>query len=228
MLQLDEVSAWYGQARALDAVTLTVETGQTHALVGANGAGKSTLLRLLCGLVPVYTGTITLNGKPYDPRKASADGVALVPEGRLLFDSLTVEENVILGARDRAGPWSLTALYALFPILSEKRHARPSDLSGGQQQMVAIARALATNPAVLLCDEIALGLAPAVVGDVYVALARVRAQGMTVLLVDQDIARACRVSTHVTCLLKGRVSHQAPAAGVTAQSLRAAYFGVAG
>jgi branched-chain amino acid transport system ATP-binding protein len=228
MLQLDEVSAWYGQARALDAVTLTVETGQTHALVGANGAGKSTLLRLLCGLVPVYSGTITLDGRPYDPRKASADGVALVPEGRLLFDSLTVEENVILGARDRAGPWSLTALYALFPILREKRHARPSDLSGGQQQMVAIARALATNPAVLLCDEIALGLAPAVVDDVYVALAQVRAQGMAVLLVDQDIARACRVATQVTCLLKGRVSHQAPAEGVTAQSLRAAYFGMAG
>lgn len=228
MLQLEDVSAWYGQARALDAVSLRVSDAETHALVGANGAGKSTLLRLLCGLVPGFSGRITLNGAAYDPRNAAAAGVALVPEGRLLFDSLTVEENIILGARERPGPWSLTALFALFPILKDKRRARPSDLSGGQQQMVAIARALATNPAVLLCDEIALGLAPSVVDDVYAALARVRAQGVAVLLVDQDIARACRVSAQVTCLLKGRVSYQAAAEGVTAQSLRAAYFGVAG
>ena len=227
MLRLEGISASYGQARALDGVSLTVESGQVHALVGANGAGKSTLLRLLCGLVPDWRGSLMLDGRPYDPRQAAARGVALVPEGRLLFDSLTVEENILIGQRGRPGPWTLAALSDLFPILHEKRRARPSDLSGGQQQMVAIARALATNPAVLLCDEIALGLAPKVVDEVYGALARVQAQGLAVLLVDQDIARACRAAGQVSCLLKGRISHQGPAAGVTAASLRAAYFGVA-
>jgi branched-chain amino acid transport system ATP-binding protein len=227
MLRLEGVSAFYGQARALDGVSLSVQAGQVHALVGANGAGKSTLLRLLSGLVPDWRGTITLDARPYDPRHAAARGVALVPEGRLLFDSLTVEENILIGQRGRPGPWTLEALFDLFPILREKRRARPSDLSGGQQQMVAIARALATNPAVLLCDEIALGLAPKVVDEVYTALAHVRAQGLAVLLVDQDIARACKDAAQVTCLLKGRISHQGPAAGVTAHSLRAAYFGVA-
>jgi branched-chain amino acid transport system ATP-binding protein len=227
MLRFEGVSAFHGQARALTEVSLGVEAGQVHALVGANGAGKSTLLRLLCGLVPDWRGTLTLDGRAYDPREAAARGVALVPEGRLLFDSLTVEENILIGQRGRPGPWSLAALHRLFPILKDKRHARPSDLSGGQQQMVAIARALATNPAVLLCDEIALGLAPKVVDEVYAALAQVRAQGLAVLLVDQDIARACKDAAGVTCLLKGRVSHQGPAAGVTANSLRAAYFGVA-
>ncbi len=227
MLRLEGVAAFYGQARALDSVSLTVEAGQNHALVGANGAGKSTLLRLLCGLVPDWRGRLTLDGRPYDPRHAAARGVALVPEGRLLFDSLSVEENILIGQRGRPGPWTLAALFDLFPILSEKRRSRPGDLSGGQQQMVAIARALATNPAVLLCDEIALGLAPKVVGEVYAALAQVRAMGLAVLLVDQDIARACKDAAQVTCLLKGRISHQGPAQGVTAQSLRAAYFGVA-
>lgn len=227
MLRLEGISASYGQARALDGVSLTVESGQVHALVGANGAGKSTLLRLLCGLVPDWRGSLTLDGRPYDPRQAAARGVALVPEGRLLFDSLTVEENILIGQRGRPGPWTLAALSDLFPILQEKRRARPGDLSGGQQQMVAIARALATNPAVLLCDEIALGLAPKVVDEVYGALARVQAQGLAVLLVDQDIARACRAAAQVSCLLKGRISHQGPAQGVTAASLRAAYFGVA-
>ncbi len=227
MLRLEGIGAFYGQARALDGVSLAVEAGQSHALVGANGAGKSTLLRLLSGLMPDWRGAIVLDGRPYDPRHAAARGVALVPEGRLLFDSLSVEENILIGQRGRPGPWSLQALFALFPILSEKRRARPADLSGGQQQMVAIARALATNPAVLLCDEIALGLAPKVVDEVYAALAQVRAQGLAVLLVDQDIARACKESVQVTCLLKGRISHQGPAHGVTAHSLRAAYFGVA-
>lgn len=227
MLRLEAVGAFYGQARALDGVSLTVESGQSHALVGANGAGKSTLLRLLCGLVPGWSGALTLDGRPYDPRHAAAHGVALVPEGRLLFDSLSVEENILIGQRGRPGPWSLQALFTLFPILRDKRRARPGDLSGGQQQMVAIARALATNPEVLLCDEIALGLAPKVVDEVYAALAQVRAQGVALLLVDQDIARACKDAAMVTCLLKGRISYQGPAGGITAQSLRAAYFGVA-
>lgn len=228
-LTVEGVSAWYGQARALDNVSLTLPAGTTDALVGANGAGKSTLLRLLCGLVPEWQGLIELDGKALkgaDPRAASRAGLALVPEGRLLFPSLTVEENLQIGQRGRKGPWSLEALYALFPILREKRRQSPSELSGGQQQMVAIARALASNPSVLLCDEISLGLAPKVVDEVYAALARVRDEGVTILLVDQDIARACAAARQVTCLLKGRVSHQGPARGTGAHMLRAAYFGV--
>lgn len=228
-LKIEGVSAWYGEFRALSDVSLAVEPGQTHALIGANGAGKSTLMKLLCGLIPRWTGRIELDGKPLppgNPEAAAGLGLALVPEGRLLFDSLTIEENLLIGQSARPGPWNMTTLLALFPILREKRRQYPAQLSGGQQQMVAIARALASNPAILLCDEISLGLAPAVVREVYAALDRVRAEGVTVVLVDQDIERACRDAAAVTCLMKGRVTHRGPAAGVTPTTLREAYFGV--
>lgn len=228
-LIVDGVSAWYGEFRALSDVSLAVQAGTAHALIGANGAGKSTLLRLLCGLVPRWTGRVEIGGRPLppgNPEAASALGLALVPEGRLLFDSLTVEENLLIGQTGRPGPWTLAALHDLFPILRDKRRNYPAQLSGGQQQMVAIARALASNPAILLCDEISLGLAPAVVREVYAALDRVRAEGVTVVLVDQDIERACRDAAAVTCLMKGRVTHAGPARGVTPATLREAYFGV--
>jgi branched-chain amino acid transport system ATP-binding protein len=154
-------------------------------------------------------------------------GLALVPEGRLLFDSLSVEENLMIGRSGRAGPWSLERIYALFPILAEKRRQRPATLSGGQQQMVAIGRALASNPAILLCDEISLGLSPRVTAEVYAALDRVRTEGISLVVVDQDVARVCEHANEVVCLFKGRISHHGPAEGVTAQNIKHAYFGVA-
>jgi branched-chain amino acid transport system ATP-binding protein len=229
-LEITDLTAAYGEFRALSGLSLTVEAGEALALVGANGAGKSTLMRVLTGLMGGWQGAVTVGAKALpagNPLAATAMGVALVPEGRLLFDSLTVEENLMIGQSGRKGIWDISAIMALFPVLAEKRRARPSTLSGGQQQMVAIGRALASNPSVLLCDEISLGLSPLVVDEVYAALARVRAEGVTLVIVDQDISRAAARSDRVACLFKGRITHVGPAAGTTPASLHNAYFGAA-
>jgi branched-chain amino acid transport system ATP-binding protein len=227
-LNIGNLAASYGQFRALSDVTLSVSRGETLALVGANGAGKSTFLKILCGLVNGWHGTIEVNGKalkPGTPRQSSELGLALVPEGRLLFDSLTVRENLLIGQTDRPGPWNVEAIERLFPVLKERRNAWPAELSGGQQQMVAIGRALAANPQILLCDEISLGLSPAVVREVYDALASIQKEGVTLVIVDQDISRVCNVSDTVACFFKGTVTHRGPAKGMSAAELREAYFG---
>lgn len=229
-LEIADLTAAYGEFRALSGLSLAVEAGETLALVGANGAGKSTLMRVLTGLVGGWQGRVAAGGAvlvPGDARAASAQGIALVPEGRLLFDSLTVEENLMIGQSGRKGPWDIAAIMALFPVLEEKRRARPSTLSGGQQQMVAIGRALASNPSILLCDEISLGLSPRVVDEVYAALARVRAEGVTMVIVDQDISRVAGKADRVACLFKGRITHEGAASGTTPASLHDAYFGAA-
>ncbi len=227
-LEITDLTVAYGEFRALSGLFLSIAAGETLALVGANGAGKSTLMKVLTGLMGGWQGRVTLGDaplRPGDPRAASASGIALVPEGRLLFDSLTVEENLMIGASGRKGPWDIPAILSLFPVLTEKRRARPSTLSGGQQQMVAIGRALASNPEVLLCDELSLGLSPRVVDEVYAALARVRAAGVTMVIVDQDIGRVAGRADRVACLFKGRITHLGPAAGTTPVSLHDAYFG---
>lgn len=229
-LEIQGLTAAYGEFRALSGLSLSVQAGEALALVGANGAGKSTLMRVLTGLIPGWQGVITVDEQPLrpgDPQAASAHGVALVPEGRLLFDSLTVEENLMIGQTARKGIWDIPAILQLFPVLSEKRKARPSTLSGGQQQMVAIGRALASNPQILLCDEISLGLSPLVVHEVYSALARVRAEGVTLVIVDQDIRRVAQQVDRVACLFKGRITHDGPAKGATPALLHDAYFGAA-
>ncbi|WP_302848718.1 ABC transporter ATP-binding protein [Sulfitobacter sp. THAF37] len=227
-LEISDLSARYGQFRALDGVSMSVGQGETLALVGANGAGKSTFLRILCGLMPSWEGHMTINGQqiaPGDLMKASHLGLALVPEGRMLFGSLTVRENLLIGQTDRDGPWTIAAIERLFPVLREKRGSRPSELSGGQQQMVAIGRALAANPKILLFDEISLGLSPAVVREVYTALSTIKKEGVTLVIVDQDISRVCEVANSVTCFFKGSVTFTGPAKGMTAGALHEAYFG---
>lgn len=229
-LEISDLTAAYGEFRALSGLSLTVEKGEALALVGANGAGKSTLMRVLTGLMGGWQGTIIVGNRnlpPGDPLAASAQGISLVPEGRLLFESLTVEENLMIGQSGRKGIWDIPAILKLFPVLAEKRRARPSTLSGGQQQMVAIGRALASNPQILLCDEISLGLSPLVVDEVYAALAQVRSEGTTLVMVDQDISRVAARSDRVACLFKGRITHVGPAAETTPASLHDAYFGVA-
>jgi branched-chain amino acid transport system ATP-binding protein len=202
------------------------------AVIGANGAGKSTLLRTIAGLLRPARGSVSFDGQDVTGLPAYRRqplGIALVPEGRRLFASLTVQENLQIGAyRRRPGRWSLTAVYDLFPRLAEMRHRAASALSGGEQQAVAIGRALMCNPRLLLLDEVSLGLAPVVVKQVYAALPAITATGTTVLVVEQDVGQALRVADRVQCLLEGRVALEGTATGLTREAIAAAYFGVNG
>ena len=223
------LDAGYADFQALFGVSLEVAPGETVALAGANGAGKTTLLSVIAGALRPWAGTITVDGADItglpDYQRARS-GVVLVPEGRRLFASLTVEENILIPVTGRAaGPWPLEALYDLFPIVAARRSHRAALLSGGEQQAVAIARALAANPAVLLLDEVSLGLAPAVVDAFYQVLPRIQASGVSILLVEQDIDRALAASSRVVCLLEGRVALTGDSAELDTGALIAAYFG---
>jgi branched-chain amino acid transport system ATP-binding protein len=229
LLELDSLNLYHGDLQAVFDISLTLEQGEALALIGANGAGKSTLLSALVGLVPARSGRMQFDGQPITALATEAiarRGIALVPEGRLLFPSLSVEENLLMGQMTRrSGPWNLETVYALFPILREFRSRPATRLSGGQQQMVAIGRALMSNPRLLLCDELSLGLAPLVVEEIYRAFKRIRADGLSIILVEQDVARACAVSDRMICLLKGRVTLTGRSEEVSQSRIAAAYFG---
>jgi branched-chain amino acid transport system ATP-binding protein len=230
LLEARGLSAWYGDAQALFDVDFELAAGEVVAMIGANGAGKSTFLKSITGLVPVAPGAVRWRGQQIGGRPPGDIvrlGLALVPEGRRLFPSLTVEENLLMGAfARRAGPWSLERLYRLFPILKERRKSPGTALSGGQQQMVAIGRALMSNPQALLCDELSLGLAPVVIREIYDALPSIAAEGMAVVIVEQDVGLAQRVSERVVCLQEGRVSLEGPSKSLTRQQITEAYFGL--
>jgi branched-chain amino acid transport system ATP-binding protein len=230
LLSVERLQARYGDFQALWGIDLQVNAGEVVALIGANGAGKTTLLRCLAGLHPVLADSVRLHGQPIGGMQAhrvAALGVALVPEGRRLFPSLSVQENLLMGASTgRAGGWSLEAVFALFPVLRERRNQAATTLSGGQQQMVAIARALMANPELLLCDEISLGLAPAVVREIYQRLPELRRGGTAVVVVEQDIRQALAVADRVYCLLEGRVALHGTPASLKHEALSQAYFGV--
>ena len=230
LLDLRTVDAFYGDFQALFGVSLRVNTGEVVAVIGANGAGKSTLLKTIAGLMRPKAGAIVFGGEPIGAVSAFAvvkRGIALVPEGRRLFPSLTVEENLLIGGQSRRpGPWTLDRVYDLFPVLAERRHLPAPALSGGQQQMAAIARALMSNPRLLLCDEISLGLAPIVVRDIYARLPAIVAEGLSLIVVEQDIAQALKAARQVYCLQEGRIALQGPARELTRERISAAYFGV--
>ena len=230
MLETRGLTASYGQFKALFGVDITVARGECVAIIGANGAGKTTLMRAITGVLRSDPGMVLHNGTPIGALPADqimARGIAMVPEGRRLFPSLTVEENLMIGGHVRRGDgrWSLDTIYDLFPILRERKHSPGTALSGGQQQMVAIGRALMSNPELLLCDEISLGLAPVVIRDIYAALPRIRQTGAAVVLVEQDITRALSVADRVYCMMEGRVTLAARAADVSRDKIHAAYFG---
>ena len=229
LLDVQALDAFYGDFQALFGVSLHVEAGETVALIGANGAGKTTFLRSLVGLIDRRRGDIRFAGESITVEPAeriSRLGLSLVPEGRLLFPSLNVEENLLMGAlNQRPGAWNLARVYELFPILRERRRQSPNALSGGQQHMVAIGRALMSNPKLLLCDEISLGLAPLVVDQIYASLERIRAEGASIVLVEQDVKRAAGAADRVYCLLKGRVTLHGQARGLGLEQLSRAYFG---
>jgi branched-chain amino acid transport system ATP-binding protein len=230
LLRTQNLSAFYGDFQALFGVDLAVEHGETIAIIGANGAGKTTLLRTIAGALAAAPEAVVFDGSPIGdmtPHEIVRLGIAMVPEGRRLFPSLSVEENLMLGAHSgRAGPWTLARVYQLFPRLDELRRLPATSLSGGQQQMAAIGRALMSNPRLLLCDELSLGLAPVIIRDIYQCLGAIIAEGTTVVLVEQDINRALDASTRFYCLQEGRLALTAPTANFDRAALTAAYFGL--
>ncbi|SSC24743.1 ABC transporter, partial [Klenkia terrae] len=230
LLEVDDVDVSYGDVPALTGLTVTVAEGETLAVIGANGGGKSTLLKTVAGVLRPRRGDVRLDGESLagvPAHRRVGRGIAMSPEGRRLFPSLSVEENLLVGAHSgRPGPWGLAAVYELFPLVAERRARPAANLSGGEQQAVAIGRALMANPRLLLLDEVSLGLAPVVVAQLYAALPRITAQGTTVLVVEQDVHQALAVADRVQCLLEGRTVLEGPAASVDMAALSAAYFGV--
>jgi branched-chain amino acid transport system ATP-binding protein len=230
LLRTQKLCAFYGDFQALFDVDVTVESGETVAIIGANGAGKSTLLRAVSGPIKGPAESVMFDGRPIGDKTAHEIvrlGIAMVPEGRRLFPSLSVEENLLAGTHsERSGPWSLKRVYELFPRLYELRRLPAPALSGGQQQMAAVGRALMSNPRLLLCDELSLGLAPVIIRDIYECLSVIGGEGTTVVIVEQDVNRALDVSQRFYCLQEGRVALTASTKDFDRAALTAAYFGV--
>ena len=230
LLEVENVDCFYGDFQALFGVSLEVAEGETVAIIGANGAGKSTLLASVAGLLRPASGQVRFDGAPVGQLPAYrrvAAGIALVPEGRRIFPSLTVEENLRIGGhRRRPGPWGLRQIYELFPALDALSGRWGGTLSGGEQQMCAIGRALMGNPRLVLFDELSLGLAPKIIKAIYGTIGAISLQGTTVVLVEQDIGQALAAADRAYCLLEGRVSLHGPTAELTREHVVEAYFGV--
>ena len=229
LLRTRALTARYGDSQALFGIDFEISEGEVVAIIGANGAGKSTFLKCITGLLAASEGAVQFEGRNIGGTPAHElvrRGIAMVPEGRRIFPSLSVEENLRVGGYSRrCGFWTLERVYALFPVLGERRRAPGTALSGGQQQMVAIGRALMANPKLLICDELSLGLAPIVIKDIYAAIARILDGGMTVILVEQDVALARRCSTRLYCFQEGRVALAGASATLGADEISRAYFG---
>jgi len=230
LLSIKGLDSHYGDFQALYGVDMSLAEGEVLAIIGANGAGKTTLMRSISGLMSNGASQITYRSQHIGALRAdevAARGIALVPEGRQLFPSLSVEENLLIGGRmHRKGPWDLTAVFELFPILKERRAVPSTSLSGGQQQMVAIGRALMSNPDLILFDEISLGLAPIIIKSIYEALPGIVGTGMSAMIVEQDISKALSVSDRLYCLQEGRVALEGASNEVSREAISAAYFGV--
>lgn len=230
LLSTHGLEARYGDFQALFGIDVALEPGETVAVIGANGAGKTTFMRSVSGVLKNAPEQIRFDGAPIGEATAAEIvdlGLAMVPEGRRLFSSLSVEENLLMGRYRRkvAGYWSLDTVYELFPILKERRRNPGAALSGGQQQMVAIGRALMSNPRVLLCDEISLGLAPVVIGDIYKALPKIKESGASIIVVEQDINRALSVADRVYCFMEGQVTLTGTPNELSRDAIHHAYFG---
>lgn len=231
-LELAGVDAGYGDFQALFGIDLHVDEGETVSMIGANGAGKSTLLKTIAGLVQPTLGELRYHGESLAGRSADhrvASGISLVPEGRRVFPSLSVEENLLVGAHlKRSGPWSKATVLEALPLLTPLLKRPAGRLSGGEQQTLAIGRALMSNPRLILLDEVSLGLAPVVVRQVYAAIPAIKAAGTTVLLVEQDVNQALSVADRVYCLLEGRIALAGEPDTLTKEQITDAYFGLHG
>lgn len=230
LLRTEGLTAHYGDFQALFGVDIDLNAHETVAIIGANGAGKTTLMRSISGVLRNAPSAVRFDGADIGTLAADeivTQGIAMVPEGRKLFPSLSVEENLLIGTYGRKidGHWTLETVYDLFPILGERRHNPGTALSGGQQQMVAIGRALMSNPRVLLCDEISLGLAPVVIRDIYKAVPKIKEAGASLIVVEQDIAQALAVADRVYCMMEGRVTLSGTPDSLSRDAIHDAYFG---
>ena len=229
-LNISGLDAGYGDFQALFGVSLHVDSAETVSIIGANGAGKSTLLKAIAGLVPPIAGSIEFEGRSLAgimPNERVAMGISLVPEGRRIFPSLSVDENLDIGGFSRrSGSWTKDAVYAAFPLLAPLSRRAGGLLSGGEQQALAIGRALRANPRLLLLDEMSLGLAPIVVKQVYEAIPVIRERGTTLVVVEQDVNQALSVADRAYCMLEGRVSLEGTANQLDRAQVAAAYFGL--
>jgi branched-chain amino acid transport system ATP-binding protein len=230
LLSIEKLSVFHGQFRAIHDLSVEVAAGEIVSIIGANGAGKSSLLRAIVGRVDRIEGAIRFDGADLSGRSTASivgAGVALVPEGRRLFPSLTVEENLNIGWEvGMRGAIGFEEVYGYFPVLRERRRQKARELSGGQQQMVALARALLASPRLLLCDEISLGLAPTIINDLYEIIAKIRDRGVGIVVVEQDIARSLAVADRFYCLLEGRINLTGRPRDTTREIVAKHYFGV--
>ena len=234
LLDVDDIEVTYGKARAVNGATVRVPRGSITAIVGPNGAGKTTLLKAVCGLQPLRAGHIRWNGSRIDgraSREIAALGIAHVPEGRRIFGKMTVLENLRLGAylRNDAAEVARTLdmVFQAFPRLKERQTQRSGSLSGGEQQMLAIGRALMASPKLIMADEMSQGLAPVIVQEVYRRLLEVNRQGVTILLVEQNARLAFTLAQLVYVMEQGRVVLEGPSAEVAAsEHVQKAYLGV--
>jgi branched-chain amino acid transport system ATP-binding protein len=237
ILTVDGLSAWYGELRALHGISFTANPGEVVSVIGANGAGKSTLLRAMTGMMNLgktahIEGRIECQGRRLDklPTEKIVDsGVTMVPEGRMLFQRMTVADNLLVGAhlpraRERAAE-RIEEIYAFFPRLAERRSQPVSQMSGGEQQMVAIGRALMSDPSVILFDELSLGLAPIIVDDIYDKVRQINESGVTCLVIEQDMKRALAVADHVLVMLEGEIVLDGAPGDLSVDEITDAYFG---
>ena len=229
LLEVRNLVVHHGQLRAIDDVSFDLREGEVLAMIGANGAGKSTLLRTVAGLHRASAGSIHFAGRDIarlSPHKRVELGISLVPEGRRLFSSMTLEENLQVGAYHATkGPFSIERIYELFEWMPARRRQRAWQLSGGEQQAVAIGRALVANPKVLLLDELSLGLAPIVIERIYALVPDIVAHGVSILIVEQDVAQGVAVADRVHCLLEGKTSLTGVPSDLTSEQIDHAYFG---
>ena len=233
ILNIDHIDVFYGDFHALWDVSLTISKGDIVSIIGANGAGKSTLMYTIAGQNVPANGTIEFMGDRIDgmgPHLSVGKGIALVPEGRRVFPRLTVYDNLIIGAytpRARANiDKNIKKIHDLFPILAERRNQRSITLSGGEQQMLAIGRALMSEPELLLCDEISLGLAPVVIKSIYRQLEVISQEGLTIVLVEQDVKRSLRFADYAYVMLEGKIALQGKADELGEEQVKKAYFGM--
>lgn len=232
-IQVDGINVYYNDFHALWDISLEVDRGEVVSIIGSNGSGKSTLLNTLAGQLNPKTGGISYFGEPIGglpPHETVARGMSLVPEGRHVFPRLTVFENLFMGSyipRSRKNrEKSLDNVYELFPRLKERHSQMANTLSGGEQQMLAIGRALMSEPKVLLCDEISLGLAPIIIKGIYQKIKQINELGLTIILVEQDITRSLKAADRAYVMLEGKVVLEGKPADLTEDKVKNAYFGI--